>query len=120
MVLSTDLHVIARILSQIKEGDNVVPVELFIQAKGKAAPSEALIQFSELFLSKKRIGTLTKESYSGALMTEWSKRIDEAATKPELVDTSHAVSGFMAVKDAEELVGVGLVGSLLDVVNFTI
>jgi nucleosome binding factor SPN SPT16 subunit len=49
-------------------------------------------------------------------MTEWSKIVSEAATKPDLVDMSHAISGFMAVKDTEELVGV----ALSDVVHATI
>jgi nucleosome binding factor SPN SPT16 subunit len=96
----------ARVLSQVTERDTVVPVELLVQAKGKDAPSEALTKFSELYLSRKRVGCLIKEAHSGKLLAEWDKLISQSSVKPELVDLGPALSGFMSVKDADELVRI--------------
>lgn len=93
----------ARILSQIEKG-GVVPVEIFIQTKGEEAPSDALVQFSKIYLAQKRVCTLLKETPPGKLLADWHNLVNKAATKPELVDMGPAISGFMAVKDSEELV----------------
>jgi nucleosome binding factor SPN SPT16 subunit len=55
-------------------------------------------------LSKKRVGSLIKETHAGKLLTEWNNLLEKATVKPELVDMAPAVSAFMAVKDTEELV----------------
>ncbi|RDB21018.1 FACT complex subunit SPT16 [Hypsizygus marmoreus] len=93
----------AKILAQIENESGHVPIEIFAQAKGKDAPNDALPKFGEKYTSKKRVGTLLKETHTGRLITEWDKLIAESQSKPEIVDMSPAVSGFMAVKDSEEL-----------------
>lgn len=55
-------------------------------------------------MSKKRVGTLTKENHTGKLIAEWDKLVAAADAKPEMADMGPAVSAFMAVKDADELV----------------
>ena len=47
-----------------------------------------------------------KETPTGKLVTEWQGMLDKAETKPEVVDMSVAISGFMGVKDAEETVSI--------------
>lgn len=81
-----------------------MPIEIFAQAKGKELSNDALPKLVEIYLSKKRVGTLLKEIPLGKLITEWQKAIEESENRPELVDMSSSVSSFMAVKDAEELV----------------
>jgi nucleosome binding factor SPN SPT16 subunit len=94
----------ARILAQLRDAKTLIPVELLIMAKGKDAPNDSLTKLVDLYLSKKRVGTLVKEPHTGKLLAEWDELIAKAPTKPDLVDMAPAVSGFMAVKDAEELV----------------
>ncbi|KAF5372890.1 hypothetical protein D9758_001715 [Tetrapyrgos nigripes] len=93
----------AKILSQIGGSGGVVPVEILAQAKAKEPANDALPNFFELYASKRRVGTLTKEDHTGKLTTEWNKLVSEREEKPETVDMSPAVSGFMAVKDEDEL-----------------
>lgn len=62
-------------------------------------------KFLAAYLSKTRVGALTKESHAGKLVSEWDKLVAESPNKPELVDMAPAASAFMAVKDEEELVG---------------
>ena len=50
-----------------------------------------------------------KETPTGKLVTEWQGLVDKAESKPEVVDMSVAISGFMGVKDAEETVRILLV-----------
>ena len=61
-------------------------------------------KFLAAYLSKTRVGALTKESHAGKLVSEWDKLVAESPNKPELVDMAPAASAFMAVKDEEELV----------------
>jgi nucleosome binding factor SPN SPT16 subunit len=49
-----------------------------------------------------RVGTLLKENHTGKLVGEWDKLVADG--NPEMVDMSPAVSAFMAVKDADEIV----------------
>ncbi|KAF7311639.1 FACT complex subunit SPT16 [Mycena kentingensis (nom. inval.)] len=102
----------AKILAQIQGAAGSIPVELIAQAKAKEAPNDAVPRFFALYASKKRVGTLTKETHRGKLIDEWKKLSDEAAEKPELVDMAPALSAFMAVKDAEELKSIQLAGIL--------
>lgn len=81
-----------------------MPIEIFAQGKGKDLSNDALLKLVEIYLSKKRVGTLLKEVPSGNLIADWQKAIEESENRPELVDMSSSVSSFMAIKDSEELV----------------
>lgn len=94
----------AKILTQIKNSNPPVPLEIYAQAKAKDPPTDAVPRFFKRYVGHQRVGTLSKEAHTGKLIDEWSKLIAEAETKPELVDMSLAVSAIMAVKDEEELV----------------
>ncbi|KAA1474845.1 FACT complex subunit SPT16 [Dentipellis sp. KUC8613] len=93
----------AKILEQLQKHKTVVPVEIFIQAKAKEPPSDALPNFLKVFTGHQRIGTLTKETYTGKLSDEWNKALSSSETKPEITDAAPAISAFMAVKDDDEL-----------------
>ncbi|KAK7440234.1 FACT complex subunit spt16 [Stygiomarasmius scandens] len=93
----------AKILSQIAGTSGVVPVEILAQAKAKDQPNDAVAKFFELYASKKCVGALSKEEHTGKLTSEWNKLVSDLKEKPELVDMGMAVSGFMAVKDDDEL-----------------
>lgn len=97
---------LAKILSQIKNGNPPIPVEIFAQAKAKDPATDAVPRFLEAYISHSRIATLTKEAHTGKLVDEWNKLLDSSEQKPELVDMAPAVSSFMAVKDEEELVSM--------------
>jgi nucleosome binding factor SPN SPT16 subunit len=94
----------AKFLSQIEGESGPVPVEILAQAKGKDAPNDTLSKFAARYTLNHRAGTLTKESHSGKLVSDWEKVLSDSDTKPGIVDMSPAVSAFMAVKDVEELV----------------
>ncbi|KAI0080592.1 FACT complex subunit SPT16 [Panus rudis PR-1116 ss-1] len=93
----------AKILSQIKGPNSHVPIEILAQAKGKEPPTDAFPKFLQAYTSHQRVGTLTKESHTGKLIDEWNAALNSSDQKPEVVDIAPAVSGFMAVKDEEEL-----------------
>ncbi|KAF9821701.1 hypothetical protein IEO21_00547 [Rhodonia placenta] len=93
----------AKILSQIKSSSSPVTIEILIQAKAKDPPTDAVPKFLEAYGTRKRVGTLTKESHSGKLVDEWNKALSSLESKPAVIDIAHAVSAFMAVKDEEEL-----------------
>ncbi|CAK5279482.1 unnamed protein product [Mycena citricolor] len=69
-------------------------------------------RFLDLYTSKRRVGSLPKEEYTGKLIDEWKKLVNGAPAKPEIVDMGPALSAFMAVKDAEELKCMQLAGAL--------
>jgi nucleosome binding factor SPN SPT16 subunit len=98
------LRATAKHLEQLKNHNTVVPVELLVQAKSKAPPTDALPRFAEAFSAHHRIGTLTKEAPRGKVIDEWNKALDAAEKKPELIDVAPAISALLAVKDDEELV----------------
>jgi hypothetical protein len=98
------LFSLAKILSQIEGSSGDRPVEILAQAKGKEPANDALPRFFAVYASKKRVGTLQKEVHRGKLIDEWKKLLAGAAEKPVLVDMAPALSAFMAVKDADELV----------------
>lgn len=81
-----------------------MPIELFILAKAKEPPTDALPKFVQAYTAHKRVATLVKEQYSGKLISDWEQALSGTAQKPEQVDIAPAVSAFMAVKDEEELV----------------
>ncbi|KAG6833476.1 hypothetical protein H0H87_006048 [Tephrocybe sp. NHM501043] len=93
----------AKILNQIENSAGSVAIEILAQAKGKDAPNDSLTKFLEAYASNARVGTLTKETHTGKLVGEWEALVNGLENKPERVEISPAVSGFMAVKDAEEL-----------------
>jgi nucleosome binding factor SPN SPT16 subunit len=95
---------IAKILTQIKDGNDIIHVEILAQAKAKEPANDALLKFVGLYTSQSRVGTLVKETHTGKLVTEWQNAISVSASQPELVDMSLAVSTLMSVKDEEELV----------------
>jgi len=59
-----------------------------------------------VFTSNQRIGTLSKESFSGKLIDEWNNALAASDKKPEVVDIAPSISTFMAVKDDDELASV--------------
>ncbi|KIL69574.1 hypothetical protein M378DRAFT_7423 [Amanita muscaria Koide BX008] len=93
----------AKILTQIEDSNGVVPIEIFAQPKGKDPSNDAMTNFLAAYVSKNRVGTLSKEAHSGKLVSEWDKLVSGSPEKPELLDMGPAVSTVMAVKDEEEL-----------------
>ena len=91
-------------MSAIEGESGPVPVEILAQAKGKEAPNDTLPRFVARYTSNRCVGTLTKEAHPGKLVTDWEKLVSDSDAKPKVVDMGPAVSAFMAVKDAEELV----------------
>ncbi|KIK63712.1 hypothetical protein GYMLUDRAFT_162320 [Collybiopsis luxurians FD-317 M1] len=102
----------AKILAQVEGSGDSVPVEIFAQAKAKEAPNDALAKFFDIYISKKSVGVLSKETHVGKLITEWTKLVSEASSKPEIVDMSPAVSAFMAQKDQDELKTIQIAANL--------
>ncbi|KAI0086290.1 FACT complex subunit SPT16 [Irpex rosettiformis] len=102
----------ARILTQIKNGNPPVPVEILAQAKAKDPPTDALPRFTEAYISHSRVGTLIKETHTGKLVDEWNKVVSAAATKPELVDMGPSISSFTAPKDEDELKAIRTAANL--------
>lgn len=97
-------NVLAKVLQQIKDGNPPVPIEIFVQAKAKEPPTDAVPKFIEAYSAYTRVATLVKETYHGKLISEWNEAIDKLSHKPEQVDMAPAVSTVMAVKDDDELV----------------
>ena len=97
---------IAKILSQIENSSETVPVEIIARPKGKDVVSDAFPRFLALYTSAKTVGTLPKENPSGKFVSEWQALVAEAPTKPELVDVTPAYSSFMSIKDKDELVRI--------------
>jgi len=97
---------IAKILTQVEQVDGLVPIKIFVQAKGKDVSNDSLPQFIEQYCRSQCIGTFLKEQHTGKLVSEWEKSIKEISERPKLVDMSPAISAAMAVKDEEELVGL--------------
>lgn len=93
----------AKILAQIQNVPGVPSMQIYAQAKAKEPANDAIPEFLKLYKSAQRVGTLLKEAHTGKLVTEWQKVVSELDTKPELVEMAAAVSGLMAVKDADEL-----------------
>ncbi|KAH9842336.1 FACT complex subunit SPT16 [Rhodofomes roseus] len=93
----------AKILSQLKNSGAPVAIDIFVQAKAKDPPTDALSRFLEAYISNTRVGTLTKEARSGKLIDQWTKALDAADKKPALAEIAPAVSSFLAVKDDDEL-----------------
>ncbi|KAF9052732.1 FACT complex subunit SPT16 [Panaeolus papilionaceus] len=93
----------AKILSQIQNTVKGVPVEILARPKGKDAANDPLPKFFETYTSLKRVGCLLKETASGKVATEWQTLLNQANSKPELVDVTPALSTLMAIKDDEEL-----------------
>jgi nucleosome binding factor SPN SPT16 subunit len=94
----------AKILAQIERAEGLVPIKIFVQAKGKEPANDTLPQFLVQYCKSRRVGTFLKEQHTGKLVADWEKLISEAPEKPELVDMSPAISAAMSVKDEEELV----------------
>lgn len=72
-------------------------------AKGKEPATDALPKFLESYTSSECVGTLAKEKHTGKMIDEWNTAVEGAATKPKTVDITSAISGFVAVKDEEEI-----------------
>jgi len=93
----------AKILSQVATPKSPVPVNILVLAKGKEPATDALPKFLEVYTSSGRAGTLVKEKHTGKMIDEWNAAVQGAATKPTVVDIASAISGFVAVKDEEEI-----------------
>jgi hypothetical protein len=97
-------RLLAKILSQVATPKSPVPVTILVSAKGKEPATDALSKFLHAYTSSGRVGALVKEKHAGKMINEWSAAVEGAATKPTLVDIAPAISGFVAVKDDEEIV----------------
>jgi nucleosome binding factor SPN SPT16 subunit len=47
-----------------------------------------------------------KDTASGKLVSEWQAALEGAASKPEVIDMTPAISSLLAVKDEDELVSI--------------
>jgi len=97
---------LAKILSQVATSKSPVPVNILVLAKGKEPATDALPKFLGVYTSSERVGTLVKEKHTGKMVDEWNAAVEGATTKPTVVDIASAISGFVAVKDEEEIVSV--------------
>ena len=97
-------RLLAKILSQVATTKSPVPVNILVLAKGKEPATDALPKFLEAYTSSGRVGTLVKEKHTGKMIDEWNTAVEGAAIKPTVVDIASAISGFVAVKDEEEIV----------------
>jgi nucleosome binding factor SPN SPT16 subunit len=95
---------IAKYLAQVQSPNAPVPIEIFVMPKAKDPPNDSLNKFLERYTTHARVGTFLKEQQRGKFMDEWSRAVEGANSKPELVDMGPAVSAIMAVKDEEEMV----------------
>ncbi|TFK42772.1 FACT complex subunit SPT16 [Crucibulum laeve] len=102
----------AKILSQIENSGGGIPIEILAQPKVKDTTNDMLPKLLDLYITGTRAGALVKEPNAGKLISDWDKLLGEAATKPELVDMSQAVSAFMSTKDEEELKTIQTAASL--------
>lgn len=93
----------AKVLGQIENAAKGVAIEIIARPKGNDA-ADALSRFFAIYTSIQKVGILSKETASGKLSAEWQALLDGAASKPELVDMTPAISTLMAVKDEDELV----------------
>lgn len=93
----------AKILSQVATPKSPVPVNILVLAKGKEPGTDALPKFLEAYTSSGCVGTLAKEKHTGKMIDEWNTAVEGAVTKPTVVDITSAVSGFVAIKDEEEI-----------------
>ena len=93
----------AKILSQAATPKSPVPVNILVLAKGKEPATDALSKFLDVYTSLGRVGALVKEKHTGKMISEWNAAVEGAATKPTVVDVASAISGFVAVKDEEEI-----------------
>jgi nucleosome binding factor SPN SPT16 subunit len=107
----------AKVLIQIEESNQHIPVQIFSQAKPKDPPSDAFPAFVALYKNHEKVGMITKEKHSGKVVDEWNKLIKDEDVKVEVVDMSYAVSAFMAVKDEEELVSLKSSDILISLFN---
>ncbi|KAF9792417.1 FACT complex subunit SPT16 [Thelephora terrestris] len=112
-----ELHVLcsakkAKILSQVATPKSPVPVNILVLAKGKEPATDALPKFLEAYTSSKHVGTLVKEKHTGKMISEWNTAVEGAPTKPKVVDIATAISGFVAVKDEEEINSLKMAGNL--------
>jgi len=96
-------RLLAKILSQAATPKSPVPVNILVLAKGKEPATDALSKFLDVYTSLSRVGTLVKEKHTGKMISEWNAAVEGSATKPTVVDIASAISGFVAVKDEEEI-----------------
>ena len=94
---------LAKILSQAATPKSPVPITILTLAKGKEPATDALPKFLAVYTASERVGTLVKEKHTGKMIDEWNTSVGGAATKPMVVDIAAAISGFVAVKDEEEI-----------------
>ena len=78
-------------------------MNILVLAKGKEPATDALPEFLQAYTSSGRVGTLVKEKHTGKMIEEWNAAVEGTATKPTVVDIASAISGFVAVKDEEEI-----------------
>ena len=95
---------VAKILGQIENTAKIVSIEIIARPKGKDVTNDAVERFLAAYTSSQKVGVLSKETSTGKLVSEWQVLLDGAASKPELVDMTPAVSALLAVKDDDEQV----------------
>lgn len=94
----------AKTLTQVHDAHPDIKLEIFIQPGKKEPPNDSLDNFLAKYTEQSRVGHLPKEKYHGKIVSEWEKAVAAASSKPELVDVTSAVSGFLSTKDTSELV----------------
>ncbi|KAJ7053945.1 FACT complex subunit SPT16 N-terminal lobe domain-containing protein [Mycena amicta] len=90
----------AKILSQLQDGSETVPIEILTTRA--ATPNNSLQLFFSLYTSKKRVGVIGKEVHQGKLIDEWRNLAANAEGKRAIVDMSPAFLAFMAIENEEE------------------
>ena len=99
-------RLLAKILSQVATPKSPVPVNILVLAKGKEPATDALPKFLEVYTSSEHVGSLVKEKHTGKMIDEWNTVVEGASKKPTVVDITSAISGFVAVKDEEEIASI--------------
>jgi nucleosome binding factor SPN SPT16 subunit len=97
---------VAKILGQIENAAKSVSIEILARPKAKDATNDALPKFLAAYASSQKVGLLLKDTASGKLVSEWQAALEGAASKPEVIDMTPAISSLLAVKDEDELVSI--------------
>jgi nucleosome binding factor SPN SPT16 subunit len=118
-------HMAAELLNAVTQGENQVPLETLIRAKGSddnSAIYKAVLDnipgskvataidhewvHMQLTHIRQRIGILSKDKFEGKVKSEWKTALSKYESNPEEVDVSAGVAAVLAVKDDEEAVSL--------------
>lgn len=68
--------------------------------------SNKILSWKWFYLQQKRVGTLPKDKFTGKIIDEWKKALENSNKKIEEVDVSAGIASVLAVKDEEEVVSL--------------